>query len=222
MAWFRVGSSAPCQQLCDCGLAGVVGAFDDFSFDIAGEDDVEAIEFLLDGGCGDEELGVGGAAGFVFDLIGVVAFEDEEAAFRQAIDDTAMQGHSNLGRGVAEDGDDAAPCRGFDRIVGEIGEDGFDRDASLGSECLGLLQPDLREIDGSDGVALLGEPDAVTALAIAETKHATLIATLLALARDSMGLRSQEIVRCCSKDEPIFSVAFIPAGDHRRASGRAY
>jgi hypothetical protein len=37
-----------------------------------------------------------------------------------------------------------------------------------------------------------------------------------------MGLRSQEIVRCCSKDEPIFSVAFIPAGDHRRASGRAY
>ena len=39
-------SSAPRQQLGDCGLAGVVGAFDDFSFDITGEDDVEAAQFL--------------------------------------------------------------------------------------------------------------------------------------------------------------------------------
>ena len=75
------------QQLGDCSVAGVVGAFDHCSFDVLGEDDVEAGEFLLDGFCGDEEDGVGGAAGLLFDLIGVVSLEDHRllvVAFIQA------------------------------------------------------------------------------------------------------------------------------------------
>ena len=76
MAWVRFESGVLRQQLGDCGLAGVVGAFDDFSFDVLGEDDVEAGEFLLDGLGADEEFGVGGAAGFLLDLIGVVTLGD--------------------------------------------------------------------------------------------------------------------------------------------------
>ena len=68
------------QQQGDCCLAGVAGGFDDFSFDVVGEDDLKASEFFLDRRCGDEEVGIGGAAGFLFDLIGVVALEDEDAA----------------------------------------------------------------------------------------------------------------------------------------------
>jgi len=64
------------QQLGDCGLAGMVGAFDDFSLDVVDEDDLEAGEFFLDGLGFDEEFGVGGAAGFVFDLVWVVCLGD--------------------------------------------------------------------------------------------------------------------------------------------------
>lgn len=121
MAWVRFESGVLRQQLGDGGLAGVVGAFDDFSFDVVGEDDFEAGEFFLYGHCGDEEVGIGGAAGFLLDLIGVVSLEDEDTVRRQAIDDTAVQGHPDVGRGVAEDADDAMPVRRFDGEVGEIG-----------------------------------------------------------------------------------------------------
>jgi len=68
--------------LSDTRPAGVAGAFDDFSFDILGEVDVEAIDLRNDVFGGDEEFGVGGAAGSFVDLVRGVGFEDDECRRR--------------------------------------------------------------------------------------------------------------------------------------------
>ena len=182
----------------------MTGSFDDISFNIVCELNLQTVDLRNDVFGGHEQIGVGWAAGPFVDLVRGVGFEEEDASRFEAIDDPWVHSFSLVGHHVTEDGDDAGPGLGFNGPFCEIGVDGFDGDAAFFGEAPGFVESYLREIDGGDLITLFCEPDAVAPFPVTQTENP-------APRRDAVRLLSQEIVGLGSEEELFLVVAFVPA-----------
>ena len=115
----------------------------------------------------------------VLEVVGVVGDQEDLAARRHGLARLGMGGPPCVRRQLEVGQDDEVVGAGFGRPVPhDIDGLEVDRRTGSGGDLLGLLDPDLREIEPSDVVTLLGEPDGVAPLPAAEIQHPARLAAL--------------------------------------------
>lgn len=151
------------------------------------------------------------------DLTRRIRLEHEHAAGSEPSNSTAIDVGSQRPRDVQEDRNDRLPCARRDLEFGKVGDDGLNRDTSLGRQPSRFCQANGGLIDRGDRVTAPREKNGVAALALCQAQHRARRQPIRHLDEKIVGLGPKDILRAIEPGIPALAGRqFVRWCAHRR------